>query len=95
MIVRRIVYSKGGHSMRNSVNLLMKLVSLKINREDGPAPGSTLTVFFFGCWPSSILRKIFLNHNRFTLEIILAKMFSQMSHFYMFIDCVFIDEAIL
>ena len=82
MIVRRIVYSKGGHSMRNSVNLLMKLVSLKINREEGPAPGSTLTVFFLGCCPSSMVRKNSLDHNGLiTLEIILAKIFSQMSHF--------------
>ena len=41
MIVNKIVYSKGGHSMRNNVNLLIKFVSLNINREDGPAPGST------------------------------------------------------
>ena len=48
IIVRRIVYSKGGHSIRNKVNLLMKLVSLNMNREEGPAPGSTWRFFFFG-----------------------------------------------
>ena len=51
IIVRRMVYSKGGHSMRNNVNLLIKLVSLNMNNEDGPAPGSTWT-FFLG-WPPS------------------------------------------
>ena len=48
IIVRRIVYSKGGHSIKNKVNLLIKLVSLKMNREEGPAPGSTWRFFFLG-----------------------------------------------
>lgn len=52
MIVKRIVYSKGGHSMRNKVNLLIKLVSLKMKSEEGPAPGSTWMFFFLG-WPPS------------------------------------------
>ena len=53
-MVRRMVYSKGGHSMRNRVNRLMKLVSLKMKRDEGPAPGSTW-IFFLGFAPSSIL----------------------------------------
>ena len=48
IIVRRIVYSKGGHSIRNKVNLLIKLVSLSMKREEGPAPGSTWRFFFLG-----------------------------------------------
>ena len=48
IIVRRIVYSKGGHSIKNKVNLLIKLVSLKMNREEGPAPGSTWRFLIFG-----------------------------------------------
>ena len=34
--------------MRNKVNLLIKLVSLSMKREEGPAPGSTCRFFFFG-----------------------------------------------
>ena len=49
-----MVYSKGGHSMRNRVNRLMKFVSLKMKRDEGPAPGSTW-IFFLGFAPSSIL----------------------------------------
>ena len=52
IIVRRMVYSKGGHSMRNNVNLLIKLVSLSMKREEGPAPGSTCRFFIF-CWAPS------------------------------------------
>ena len=54
MMVRRMVYSKGGHSIRNSVNRLMKLVSLNMKRKEGPAPGSTW-IFFLGLAPSSIM----------------------------------------
>ena len=53
IIVRRIVYSKGGQSIRNKVNLLMKLVSLNMNREEGPAPGSTWRFLIFGRAPSN------------------------------------------
>ena len=61
MIVKRIVYSKGGHSMRNKVNLLMKLVSLKMKREEGPAPGSTWMFFFLG-WPPSKSAMVAVGH---------------------------------
>ena len=54
MMVSRMVYSKGGHSIRNRVNRLIKLVSLNMKREEGPAPGSTW-IFFLGLAASSIL----------------------------------------
>ena len=37
MMVRRTVYSKGGHSMRNTVKRRMRLLSLRMKREVGPS----------------------------------------------------------
>ena len=57
IIVRRTVYSKGGHSIKNLVRRRMMLLSLRMNNEVGPSLFSSF--FFFlglmglrGGWPA-------------------------------------------
>lgn len=54
MMVRRTVYSKGGHSMRNTVKRRMRLLSLRMKREVGPS------FFSSGSFFRPILRQVVL-----------------------------------
>jgi len=55
-MVMRTAYSKGGHSIKNWVALLIQFVSERMKREEGPAPGSTCKFFFLVGGSPSIVK---------------------------------------